>query len=79
MFDYDGNLIFNPNKISTGIPADLLIDIQNSQDSIWARFADKTKKYNKDAITTTTVMNIIAIIPNIIFFDFLGGLVITGC
>lgn len=45
IFDLDGKLLFNPNKISSGIPPDLLEKINSSQDSIWSTFKDKKKKF----------------------------------
>ena len=46
IFDSEGKLIFNPNKISAGMSFILLQKIQSSQDSIWASFIDKNTKYS---------------------------------
>jgi len=45
VFDLEGTLIFNPNKISSGIRPSLLEKILASTDSIWSSFTDKNKKY----------------------------------
>lgn len=45
IFDSSGKLLFNPDKISSGIPTTLLQKIQTSQDSIWSSFTDKKKKF----------------------------------
>ncbi len=45
IYDLDAKLIFNPNKISSGISPHLLKNIQASSGSIWARFGEKGKKY----------------------------------
>ena len=46
VFDMEGKLVFNPNKISSGIPDDLLQNIKSSEDSIWSTFNDKGKSYS---------------------------------
>lgn len=45
IFDLDGRLLFTPDKISSGIPLSLLKKINTSQDSFWASFTDKKKKF----------------------------------
>ncbi len=45
IFDSEGKLLFNPNKISSGIPPALLGKINASQDSLWSSFTDKKKKF----------------------------------
>lgn len=45
IFDLDGKLIFNPNKISTGIPPPLLDKIKTSNESIWSALRDKKKNF----------------------------------
>jgi len=45
IFDPDGKLIFNPNKITSGIPLKLLERILSSRDAIWSSFTDKGKKF----------------------------------
>ena len=46
VFDLKGKLLFNPNKISSGIPPSLLERIHSSNDSIWSSFKDKNKKFS---------------------------------
>jgi signal transduction histidine kinase len=41
IFDLDGKLLFNPDKISTGIPSTLLKSINSSDASVWSMFTDK--------------------------------------
>jgi len=45
IYDLNGKLEFNPGKISTGIPHDLLQKINLSDSSFWTSFIDKGKKY----------------------------------
>ncbi len=45
IFDLNGKLLFNPNKISSGIPTHLLEKITTSNDSVWSRFRDKNKNF----------------------------------
>jgi signal transduction histidine kinase len=45
IFDLDGELLFNPNKISTGISRSTLQEIQSSSEPLWTYFVDKEKKY----------------------------------
>lgn len=45
VFDLDGKLLFNPNKISQGIHPNLIELINSSEDSIWSSFQDKNRKY----------------------------------
>lgn len=46
IFDPGGKLVFNPDKISTGIPSALLERINNSNLSVWSTFTDKTKTFH---------------------------------
>lgn len=46
IFDLDGKLLFNPDKISSGIPENLLDQISLTEDSVWSSFIDKKKNYN---------------------------------
>jgi len=45
IFGLDGKLIFNPDKISSGIPPILLESINTSETSIWSAFTDKKKTF----------------------------------
>jgi signal transduction histidine kinase len=45
IFNLDGELIFNPNKISSGLPGDLITDIITSDTSIWSVFTEKDRKF----------------------------------
>jgi signal transduction histidine kinase len=45
IFDSEGKLLFNPNKISSGIAPAILGKIETSQDSLWSSFADKKRKF----------------------------------
>ena len=45
IFDSEGKLIFNPNKISSGIAPAVLEKIETSQDSLWSFFTDKKRKF----------------------------------
>jgi signal transduction histidine kinase len=45
VFDDQGKLLFNPDKISTGIPASVLQNLGPTQESIWSTFTDRNKKY----------------------------------
>jgi signal transduction histidine kinase len=45
IFDSEGKLIFNPNKISSGIAPAILGKIEDSQDSLWSFFTDKKRKF----------------------------------
>ncbi|MGB3862355.1 MAG: ATP-binding protein [Candidatus Aminicenantaceae bacterium] len=45
IFNLDGELIFNPNKISSGLPRDLIANISRSDTSIWSAFTEKDRKY----------------------------------
>jgi signal transduction histidine kinase len=45
IFNPDGELIFNPNKISSGLPGDLITNISRSDTSIWSVFTEKDRKY----------------------------------
>jgi signal transduction histidine kinase len=46
IFDIDGDLFFNPNKISKGIPSSALKRIQSSPESFWAAFQDRNQTFN---------------------------------
>ena len=46
IFNSEGKLLFNPNKISSGISPDLLETINSSQDSIWSFFTDKKERFH---------------------------------
>ncbi|MGB2845822.1 MAG: ATP-binding protein [Candidatus Aminicenantaceae bacterium] len=45
IFDSEGKLLFNPNKISSGISPTLLETINSSQDSLWSTFTDKKEQF----------------------------------
>jgi len=45
IFDQKGKLIFNPHKISSGIPLHLLQLINSSEKPIWSTFMDKERRY----------------------------------
>jgi signal transduction histidine kinase len=45
IFDSEGKLLFNPNKISSGIAPATLEKIETSQDSLWSFFTDKKRKF----------------------------------
>lgn len=46
VFDMEGKLIFNPDKLSSGIPPSLLQKIYSSEDSLWSSFMDKNRKFS---------------------------------
>jgi len=46
IFDLNGELIFNPNNISTGIPLATLREIRSSSEALWVSFMDKKKKFD---------------------------------
>ncbi|UCC38657.1 MAG: HAMP domain-containing protein [Candidatus Aminicenantes bacterium] len=46
VYDTEGKLIFNPNKLSSGIPPPLLQRIHSSEDSLWSSFIDKNRKFS---------------------------------
>ena len=46
IFNPNGELLFNPNNISTGISLSTLQKIQSSSEAVWASFEDKDKKFN---------------------------------
>jgi signal transduction histidine kinase len=46
IFNIDGELLFNPNKISKGIPLSTLQEIQSTSESVWSSFIDKGKKFS---------------------------------
>lgn len=45
IYDTNGKLMFNPDKISAGISPALLRRIQESPDSVWSSFSDKKKNF----------------------------------
>ena len=45
IFNLDGELLFNPDNISTGIPQSTLLEIQSSPETHWTSFVDKEKKF----------------------------------
>jgi signal transduction histidine kinase len=45
IYDSKGEVIFNPNKISTGISRDVLQRLQESPDALWSTFVDKRQKF----------------------------------
>ena len=46
IFDLNGELIFNPNNISTGIHLTTLQEIRSSSEALWESFVDKKKKFD---------------------------------
>jgi len=46
IFDLNGELIFNPNNISTGIPLVTLREIHSSSEALWKSFVDKGKEFD---------------------------------
>jgi len=46
VFDLKGRLLFNPNKISSGLPEDLLGSLTSDGDSLWTRFLDRNRNYD---------------------------------
>ena len=46
IFDLNGELLFNPNNISTGIPLGTLQEIRSSSEALWQSFVDKRKKFD---------------------------------
>jgi signal transduction histidine kinase len=46
IFNLYGELLFNPNNISTGISPSTLQRIQSSAEAVWASFEDKQDKFN---------------------------------
>ncbi len=45
IFDLEGELLFNPDKISSGIPPSTLEEIRSSPEAYWTSFVDKKKKF----------------------------------
>jgi len=45
IFNLDGELIFNPNKISSGLPRDLIANIAASDTHIWSEFTEKHRTF----------------------------------
>jgi signal transduction histidine kinase len=46
IFDLNGELLFNPNKMSKGIPPATLQRVNSSADAFWSPFVDKEEKYS---------------------------------
>ncbi len=46
IFNLDGELLFNPDNISTGISQSTLQQIHSSTEAVWAPFVDKQKQFN---------------------------------
>ena len=46
IFDLNGELLFNPNKMSKGIPPATLQRVSSSAEAFWSPFVDKEKKYS---------------------------------
>ncbi|MCJ7681515.1 MAG: ATP-binding protein [Candidatus Aminicenantes bacterium] len=46
IFDLEGHLVYNPKKITTGIPPELLNRIPESDQNLWADFVDKGTRYS---------------------------------
>lgn len=46
VFDLSGNILFNPNKISSGLPASLLPAAGLDLRGRWTRFEDKGRRFN---------------------------------
>lgn len=45
IFNINGELLFNPDKISKGIPPSILQEIQSTSSSLWSSFVDKGKEF----------------------------------
>lgn len=45
VFDQEGKLIFNPNNISSGIPASLLSEITSTENHLWTDFSEGGNGY----------------------------------
>lgn len=45
VYNSHGRLLFNPSKITTGIPSELLQRIKTTNNSVWSTFADKGNNY----------------------------------
>ena len=45
IFDVDGELLFNPNNMSKGIPPSTLQKVRTSSDAFWSSFIDKNKEF----------------------------------
>lgn len=45
IFDEEGRLVFNPRRISSGIPPFVLEKLQSPPGSLWAHFKDKSQTY----------------------------------
>ena len=46
IFNFEGELLFNPDNIATGIPFSTLQRIRSSQEALWASFIDKEKNFH---------------------------------
>jgi signal transduction histidine kinase len=45
VFDPEGQIVFNPYKVTSGLPADLVTRIQASPAGVWSRWADKEARF----------------------------------
>jgi signal transduction histidine kinase len=45
IFDLNGELLFNPNKMSKGIPPAILQRVSRSSEAFWSSFIEKEKKF----------------------------------
>ena len=46
VFDPEGQIVFNPYKVTAGLPADLVARIQASPAGVWSRWADKKSGFH---------------------------------
>ncbi len=46
VYDPSGRLVFNPRKISSGLPREVSERLRAPGDSVWARFRDKARAYD---------------------------------
>ena len=46
VFDQDGKILFNPHKISAGLPSNLLLPGALSAEGRWSTFVDREKKFD---------------------------------
>jgi signal transduction histidine kinase len=44
-FDQEGHILFNPNKLSEGLSAEIISDVMRSAQPIWVTLTDKGKKF----------------------------------
>lgn len=45
IFDSQGKMLFNPNRLSSGIPPATLTGLTHSTEPVWSRFRDKDRSY----------------------------------